>query len=118
MRKEIDATNVIMVTLAETGAPGLVVFLLMHLQVYRTAWSVRRQITRQDPRYSVMVIAVALLSEKLVHGTVDHYWARGAISITWASVGVATGVYWSMRNEQRLKQRERFLRPAIAEDRS
>lgn len=109
LRKDIDATNVILITLGETGVPGLAFFLLLHFQVIRMMWITQRYIPRNDTRFSILAISVALVLYKLVHGTVDHYWGRGTLSITWASVGVATGVYYSVIKQKQFQTKAKIL---------
>lgn len=111
LRKQVDATNIILVTMAETGWPGLLAFLLIHLQILRMILSLRKTIPKSDPRFSIMVIAMALVMAKLVHGVVDHYWSRGTITIVWASVGVATGLYYSVRKEKRFESNRKIIAP-------
>jgi hypothetical protein len=113
--KEIDATNIIMVTLAETGWPGLLAFLLVHVQIARMIFTLRKSISLTDPRFSILVISGALVTSKLVHGVVDHYWSRGTLSVAWACVGIVTGLYYSVRAQQRVTERSKYLSPPKAE---
>jgi len=89
LRKEYDATNVVLLTLAETGVPGLIALLWVHLAFFGMAWRSRRGLSSASPAYSLIAIATALLFGKVMHGAVDHYWGRGDIMIVWASVGMA-----------------------------
>jgi len=115
LRKEIDATNVIMVTLAETGWPGLLAFLLVHVQIARMIFTLRKSISLTDPRFSILVITGALVTSKFVHGVVDHYWSRGTLSVVWACVGVMTGLHYAVRAQQRVSERSKYLTPPKAE---
>ena len=92
LRKEFDATNVIMLTLAETGIPGLFALLSIHLAFLRMIWKSRSHIRRSCPEYSLIAIAAALVIGKMMHGAVDHYWGRGDTMIVWASAGMAIRV--------------------------
>ncbi|MEI8233442.1 MAG: O-antigen ligase family protein [Verrucomicrobiota bacterium] len=89
LRKEYDATNVFLLTLAETGVPGLVALVAIHLAFLRMAWRSRRYLTRSTPEASLVALAAALMIGKLMHGTVDHYWSRGDLMLTWAAAGMA-----------------------------
>lgn len=90
LRKTYDATNVQWLTLAETGVLGLVTFLLIHVVFLSAVWRARRRFARDDPRFSLLCLGGALLLYKLGHGSVDHYWSRGALTMVWAGVGMAT----------------------------
>lgn len=90
LRKESDATNVIWFTLGETGMLGLVAFLFLYGSVIRLAVLGRRHLHPWDIGFSILTIAAALVTLKLVHGLVDHYWTRGSIMCAWAAVGMAS----------------------------
>ncbi len=87
LRKEFDATNVLWLTLAETGPLGLLAFLSVHIRLVGGVW-MRRHMARKGES-SALALAGALVLGKFVHGLVDHYWSRGAIMIAWAAVGMA-----------------------------
>ncbi len=90
LRKEFDATNVILLTLAESGPLGVLALLGVHFWVLWGMW--RRRGGLKDfsaPWASSHALAGAVVLSKFVHGLVDHYWSRGAIMIAWASVGFA-----------------------------
>jgi O-antigen ligase len=90
LRKEFDATNVILLTLAESGPLGVLAVLGVHFWVLWGMW--RRRSGLKDlsaPWASSHALAGAVVLSKFVHGLVDHYWSRGAIMIAWASVGFA-----------------------------
>jgi hypothetical protein len=89
LRKEYDATNVLWLTLAETGPLGLVAFLVVQGRLVGGVWSRRWSGSPFSPSASALALAGALVLGKFVHGMVDHYWSRGAIMIAWASVGMA-----------------------------
>lgn len=91
MRKEYDATNIIVTALAETGVPGCAAFLFIHAVLGLWLWRMRRRLPQSSGAFSLAVLAGALISSRLVHGLVDHYWSRGAISIAWAALGMAAG---------------------------
>jgi hypothetical protein len=97
LRKEYDATNVIMLTLAETGAPGLATFLLIYVAVIILVVRTQRCFARDDPLYSLVALGGALALGRLAHGLVDHYWSRGAIMMAWASVGMTVAAYYTAR---------------------
>lgn len=103
LRKEYDATNVEWLTLAETGVLGLSAFLLIHVVFLRLVWTTRRHFPQTDIRYSLLAIAAALMLYKFIHGSVDHYWSRGAITPAWASVGMAVYAYYAARNMNNIR---------------
>jgi O-antigen ligase len=92
LRKTNDATNVVLFTLAETGLLGLGAFLSIHAVALYSAYKKRMRIDLRSPGFSVVVLSAALLLGRFGHGLVDHYWSRGAITVTWALVGAAMAV--------------------------
>jgi hypothetical protein len=101
LRKEYDATNVVLLTLAETGLPGLAAFLLIPLVICVMGWRIYHQLPAADPLTSFPILAAALTVGRLAHGTVDHYWSRGAILIAWGAVGMALAAQRSLRERRR-----------------
>jgi len=93
LRKEYDATNLFMLTLAETGVLGLGAFLYLHVAVALMVWKACRFIARGDLLFTPLALGGALVLSKFIHGMVDHYWSRGALMIAWASAGMATHAY-------------------------
>jgi hypothetical protein len=94
LRKEYDATNVVLLTLAETGVPGLLAFLFLHLAFFKLVWKIQGLLSREDPRFYLLSLGAALVPAKFAHGLVDHYWSRGTIMLCWASAGMTLGVYF------------------------
>jgi hypothetical protein len=97
LRKEYDATNVFMLTLAETGIVGMAAFLYLHLAMALMVWKARRFARRDDVLFTALALGGALVLSKFIHGMVDHYWSRGALMIAWASAGMATHAYFVSR---------------------
>lgn len=89
LRKEYDSTNVLWVTLAETGVLGLGSFLLIQGVLLRSMIAARNRLSRSDPRFSFVSLAAGLILGKLLHGCLDHYWSRGPLMIAWGVVGLA-----------------------------
>lgn len=100
LRKEYDATNVVWLTLAETGVFGLGAFLLLHMTVLRMAWKTHLHLHRNDPLFSATALGAALIVGKFIHGLVDHYWSRGPLLITWAAAGMATHAFIVVRSRR------------------
>jgi hypothetical protein len=94
LRKNYDATNVLLMTLAETGVLGAVAFLLIHAALLQMIWRAQKQIARPEAWFSLLCIGGALVLNKLVHGMVDQYWSRGAVMAAWAGGGMATRAYY------------------------
>lgn len=92
LRKEYDATNVGLSSLAETGVPGLLAFLALHATVFWMCWRACRVTPRQSFAFSILALAFALSFAKLLHGMVDHYWSRGPLTVAWATIGMAVYV--------------------------
>jgi len=94
LRKEIDATNFVLMALAETGIVGFVAFMGLFVAFYRMVARAQRTMARDDFGYSLLAIGGALMLSRLMQGSVDHYWARGPTMAAWASAGMATGAVW------------------------
>jgi len=94
LRKDYDATNILLMTLAETGVLGAAALLLIHFAYFRMIWSAQKRVARSEALFSLLCIGGALVLDKFVHGMVDHYWSRGAIMAAWASAGMATRAYY------------------------
>lgn len=94
LRKQYDATNVAMLTLAETGIIGLALLLYLHAVVLNMVRHTVKHLPRSHRFYSLCALAAALVVARLMHGMVDHFWGRGPITICWATVGMAVAVYY------------------------
>lgn len=99
LRKEYDATSIFWLTLAETGVPGAVALLLVHLTFLRMVWRAQKIIARDDPHFSLLAIGAALVLNRFAHGLVDHYWTRGAMMLAWAGAGMATFAFWEAKRQ-------------------
>lgn len=97
LRKNYDATNLLLMTLAETGVLGLAAFLLIHASLSKMIWQAHKRINRSEAAFSLLCIGGALVTDKFIHGLVDHYWSRGALMCAWAAVGMATRAYYISR---------------------
>jgi O-antigen ligase len=115
LRKEYDATNLFWLTLAETGVPGMLTFIALQLAFLRMVWKTQQRLHRSEALYSAVAIGGALVAGRLVHGMVDHYWSRGAITIAWAGAGMATYGYLVVRHRQALARAERREQLLLAE---
>ena len=109
LRKDYDATNVVLMTLAETGVPGLLTFLLLHLTIAVMVWTAYRRAPAQSFSASILAISLALVVGKFTHGLVDHYWSRGSLTMVWASVGMAVHVIYEEKKARRLAKKARAL---------
>ena len=108
LRKDYDATNVLLLCLAETGVPGLLTFLGLNATVVFMVQRTLRQVPTHTMASSVLVLAPALIIGKFMHGLVDHYWSRGSLTAAWATVGMAAFVIAETRRQRRLFERERL----------
>lgn len=107
LRKEYDATNVVFLLLAETGILGLATFMFMHLVFLVVMYKTEKLLSPLDPFYSLPPLGAALLVGKLMNGMVDHYWSRGALTLAWATAGMALAAYYHARQNPQ---------PALEED--
>jgi hypothetical protein len=114
LRKEYDATNLVWLTLAETGALGLGALALIHLVFLRMVWRAQKLVAREDELFTLLALGAALVVSRLAHGLVDHYWSRGAIMIAWTSAGMAVFAYSEVR--RRLEEGETEEDEAMEEE--
>ena len=110
LRKEYDATNIAWLTLAETGVPGLATWLLIHFILVRMVWRDHQYVAQSDILFSLTALGGALVTSKLIHGMVDHYWRRGAIMVAGGSAGMATHAHFIIRKRVTFWTRERWRR--------
>jgi hypothetical protein len=115
LRKEYDATNVFLLTLAETGVVGMAAFLYLHIAMALMVWRARRFAPRDDMLFTALALGGALVLSKFIHGMVDHYWSRGALMIAWASAGMATHA-WFVGRKRWLAARRQRTAPAALEE--
>ena len=94
LRKEYDATNLVWLTLAETGVLGFVAFLVLHGSFVSMVWKTQKYLAHTDMVFSLVALGGALVVSKFIHGMVDHYWSRGPIMAAWAAAGMATHGYF------------------------
>jgi hypothetical protein len=118
LRKEYDATNLLWLMLAETGVPGALTFIWLQAAVWKMTYWAQKRIDKKDPLYSPVAIGGALMAGRFIHGMVDHYWSRGAISVAWAGAGMATYGYLIVRQRtaQARKARRMALHEALVEE--
>ena len=100
LRKEVDATNIFWITLAETGVPGLLAFGAVQIVTFLMLYKTQKRLNRTDKLYPLIGAPAGLMVNKLTHGMVDHYYARGPLLMVWASVGMATMVYHILQNRE------------------
>lgn len=98
LRKQHDATNLVWMTLAETGVLGLLALTAIHAAFFAMVWRTQSRLDHGDPLFSLVAIGGALILARLGHGMVDHYWARGPTMMAWAGAGMALGAYFALQN--------------------
>lgn len=92
LRKQMDATNLVFVTLGESGVLGLLSFVTIQVTYIVLVVRLLRVISRNDPRYFLLLVSPTLMAVRLAHGQFDHYWVRGATTMAWVSVGVVLAI--------------------------
>lgn len=112
LRKDYDATNVLLMTLAETGLPGLLAFLYLHFVIVYSIVKMHRRLPKNSFAASILSLAVALTLGKFMHGLVDHYWSRGSLTVVWASIGMAAKVSYAYKRNRRRTRRAALLEEA------
>ena len=109
LRKDYDATNIVVLCLAETGLPGLIAFLALNAAVVFMVLGARRGTPEGTLAFSILALALGLILGKFVHGLVDHYWSRGSLTAAWATVGMATRVIGDQRRRRQQLAREKEI---------
>ena len=112
LRKQVDATNFVLVTLAESGVVGFVAISVVFGTIVRIGFNVSRSKTTQ----SVVLcgaLAVGLLACKVGHGMVDHFWGRGNGTVVWASIGLLLAA-----DKQRFARRKSGIQLPIESEQS
>ena len=94
LRKDLDATNLVVMALGETGLVGLVTFLGIFVSYFVSLWNARARLPRDEFAFSLLCIGGGLMLSRFLQGLVDHYWARGPTMMAWAAAGMATGALW------------------------
>jgi hypothetical protein len=101
IRKQLDATNLVMATLAEGGIVGFVLFLVVLWTFFAIVIRVARVLPHSDPRFFLIAASCAVMVSRLGHAQFDHYWVRGASTVAWASVGMILAVEHSLSVSRR-----------------
>ena len=93
LRKQVDATQIMLFTLAETGVVGLVTLAWVFVAYFALIWRTQQRLARSELAYSLVMIGGALMLSRLGQSMVDHFWARGPTMMGWAAGGMATSVF-------------------------
>jgi len=101
IRKQLDATNLVMVTLAEGGIVGFVLLIVALWTYFVIVIRISRKLPHSDPRFFLIAASCAVMVSRLGHAQFDHYWVRGASTIAWASVGMVLAVERSLSTTRR-----------------
>jgi hypothetical protein len=109
LRKQMDATNLVFVTLGETGILGLSLFFTIQITYMILVIRLLKSIPQTDSRFFLVVVSPTLMAVRLAHGQFDHYWVRGATTMAWVSVGVVLAI--AVDEKRRVVRR---LMPATA----
>ncbi len=100
LRKQVDPTNVFLITLAETGVQGLAAFLAIYAVALLTAWNTHKKLSPADPRFTLVALGAALIFGRFAHGMVDEYWLRGSIEWAWCAVGMLAAVHFEVTRQR------------------
>ncbi|HVX87274.1 MAG TPA: O-antigen ligase family protein [Phycisphaerae bacterium] len=109
LRKEVDATNLVLITLAESGVFGLGLFLWMQATVLRMVWRTQKLLPRTHPLYTLLAAGAGMIACRMGHGLVDHYWSRGPILEAWAGVGMIVAVAACVRRPVPVARRKKSI---------
>jgi O-antigen ligase len=103
LRKQMDATNLVFVTLGESGILGLFSFLTIQVTYVVLVVRLVKTIPRSDTRFFLVVVSPTLMAVRLAHGQFDHYWVRGATTMAWVSVGLVLAIAADERKRLQLR---------------
>jgi hypothetical protein len=92
LRKTYDATNLVMMVLSETGILGILTFFSVFVGLAVIARRAAKRLDARDPTLILLTIGAALMTDKFIHGMVDHYWVRGMLPV-WAGAGFVVFAY-------------------------
>jgi O-antigen ligase len=97
---QADPNNVVLLTWAETGLPGLLLLLWLVMASIRLGWGNAVADPGPSAQAAASQIGVALLVSAVVHGQFDVFWTRGTGLAAFIGVGL---IAWSSRvlTEQR-----------------
>jgi O-antigen ligase len=109
LRKQMDATNLVFVTLGESGILGLLSFLTIQIVYVVLVVRLVKSIPRSDPRFFLLVVSPTLMAVRLAHGQFDHYWVRGATTMAWVSVGVVLAIAADEKRRHSLLRNPRLV---------
>ncbi|MEM1108223.1 MAG: O-antigen ligase family protein [Planctomycetota bacterium] len=98
LRKDYDATNLLLLTLGETGLVGLIGLVWLVAGSLWLAYRLKDRVApgtvkHRDLPKMIGALAAALLIGRLCHGMVDHFWTRGPTLLVWATIGMALGMW-------------------------
>ena len=93
VRKQYDATQIVLFTLAETGIFGVITLTVVFWAFFTMVWKTQKRLGRDDLAYSLLAIGGALMVARIGQGMVDHYWSRGPTMMGWAAAGMATSAF-------------------------
>jgi O-antigen ligase len=113
LRKQMDATNLVFVTLGESGILGFTLFCTIQATYIVLVIRLVKSISRTDPRFFLLVVSPTLMSVRLAHAQFDHYWVRGATTMAWISIGVVL----SIAAEEERRNRFRNINQHVLETR-
>jgi O-antigen ligase len=93
IRKQLDATNLVLVSLAEGGILGFILFSVVLITYVAIVVRLLRFLRPHEPQFFVVTSSIALMMSRLAHAQFDHYWVRGASTLAWASVGMVLAIF-------------------------
>jgi hypothetical protein len=113
LRDGYDATNVVLLSLAESGVVGFAALVSMWVTFGVCAYSMSRRVPVGTAHFSLIAIGIGVMVCKIGHGMFDHYWGRG-LTVPWAGAGMliaAWGMLYARPMRSRLRQGFQVARP-------
>jgi O-antigen ligase len=95
---QADPNNVVLLTWAETGLPGLLLLLWLFGACLRLAWRNAIATPAPDTALAASQIGVAMLISAVVHGQFDVFWTRGTGLAAFLGVGLVAWAHRALAN--------------------
>jgi O-antigen ligase len=98
LRDGYDATNVVLLSLAESGVVGFAALVGVWVTFGACAYSMSRRVPVGNAHFSLIAVGIGVMVCKVGHGMFDHYWGRG-LTVPWAGAGMliaAWGVLYAV----------------------
>lgn len=110
LRDGYDATNVVLLSLAESGVVGFVALCGIWGTFGASAYAMSRRVPVGTAHFTLIAIGIGVMVCKVGHGMFDHYWGRG-LTVPWAGAGMLIAAWGMLQppKQRRSGQRARTV---------